>query len=149
VAAALIYSVYILVGSRVLQEEEPLGAATVVMLAAAVVFGLGVVLESRDFPASARRLEQCAGDRAGVDGAGHGRLFAGMKRLGASDAATLSTLEPVVTFVLAGGLFLDEPVTLIQVRGGCDRARTAVIAHWRAAGPRFSGARPDPGRRAR
>jgi drug/metabolite transporter (DMT)-like permease len=44
-------------------------------------------------------------------------FFAGLKRLGASDSATLSTLEPVVTFVLAA-VFLDEPVTVIQVLGG-------------------------------
>ena len=44
-------------------------------------------------------------------------FFAGIKRLGAADAATLSTLEPVVTFVLAA-VFLDEPVTLLQTAGG-------------------------------
>ena len=44
-------------------------------------------------------------------------FFAGIKRLGAADAATLSTLEPVVTFALAA-IFLDEPVTASQMAGG-------------------------------
>jgi drug/metabolite transporter (DMT)-like permease len=44
-------------------------------------------------------------------------FFAGIQRLGAADAATLSTLEPVVTFVLAA-LFLGEAVSLTQVLGG-------------------------------
>ena len=44
-------------------------------------------------------------------------FFAGIKRLGAADAATLSILEPVVTVVLAA-IFLDEPVTAVQMAGG-------------------------------
>ena len=44
-------------------------------------------------------------------------FFAGMQRLGAADAATLSTLEPVVTLVLAA-LFLGEAVGGWQLAGG-------------------------------
>jgi len=117
VAAALIYSVYILVGSRVLREEEPLGAATVVMLSAAVVFGLGVILASPRFPASIAGWSSVLAIALVSTVLAMVGFFAGMKRLGASDAATLSTLEPVVTFVLAA-VFLDESVTLIQVAGG-------------------------------
>uniref|UniRef100_UPI00145E139B DMT family transporter n=1 Tax=Aromatoleum evansii TaxID=59406 RepID=UPI00145E139B len=39
VAAALIYSIYILVGNRVMAREAPLASATVVMMAAAAVYG--------------------------------------------------------------------------------------------------------------
>ena len=44
-------------------------------------------------------------------------FFAGIQRLGAADAATLSTLEPVVTFGLAA-VFLGEPLALPQAAGG-------------------------------
>lgn len=116
VGAALIYSGYILAGNHVLRDEDPFAAATVVMLAAAAVFGLGVVAEGPRFPASvagwgcvlAIALVSTVMAMVG--------FFAGLKRLGASDAASLSTLEPVVTFILAA-MFLDEPVTLIQVVG--------------------------------
>ncbi len=99
-----------------LRDEDPFAAATVVMLAAAAVFGLGVVAEGPRFPASvagwgcvlAIALVSTVMAMVG--------FFAGLKRLGASDAASLSTLEPVVTFILAA-MFLDEPVTLIQVLG--------------------------------
>jgi len=40
-------------------------------------------------------------------------LFAGMRVLGASDAATISTLEPVATAVLAW-LFLGESLNTLQ-----------------------------------
>ena len=133
VGAALIYSIYILVGGRVLKEEDPLAAATVVMLAAATVFGIGVVLDGPRFPVSfagwasvlAIALLSTVFAMAG--------FFAGIKRLGASDAATLSTLEPVVTFVLAA-LFLDEPVTPLQMAGGAI-VLSAVIALARGATP--------------
>jgi len=117
IGAALIYSVYILVGSRVLQEEDPLAAATVVMLAAAAVFGVWVALEAPHFPASATGWSSVLAIALLSTVLAMVGFFAGLKRLGASDSATLSTLEPVVTFVLAG-VFLDEPVTVIQVLGG-------------------------------
>jgi drug/metabolite transporter (DMT)-like permease len=44
-------------------------------------------------------------------------FFAGIQRLGAADAATLSTLEPVVTFILAA-VFLGEAVSALQIIGG-------------------------------
>ncbi|MBO3704750.1 MAG: EamA family transporter, partial [Candidatus Accumulibacter sp.] len=44
-------------------------------------------------------------------------FFAGMARLGAADAATLSTLEPVVSIVLAA-MFLDEALGRWQIVGG-------------------------------
>ncbi|MDD2990272.1 MAG: DMT family transporter [Zoogloea sp.] len=130
VAAALIYSVYILVGSRVLREEEPLGAATVVMLSAAVVFGLGVMLESPRFPASVVGWSSVLAIALVSTVLAMVGFFAGVKRLGASDAATLSTLEPVITFVLAA-VFLDESVSLIQMTGG-GVVLAAVIALARA-----------------
>lgn len=117
IGAALIYSVYILVGSRVLQEEDPLAAATVVMLAAAAVFGVWVALEEPHFPASAIGWSSVLAIALLSTVLAMVGFFAGLKRLGASDSATLSTLEPVVTFVLAA-VFLDEPVTVIQVLGG-------------------------------
>jgi len=52
-------------------------------------------------------------------------FFAGMARLGAADAATLSTLEPVVTVLLAA-LFLGEEVGGWQLAGGAI-ILTAVI----------------------
>jgi drug/metabolite transporter (DMT)-like permease len=116
-AAALIYSVYILVGSRVLEEEDPLAAATVVMLAAAVVFGLAVLFFEPHFPVTANAWGAVVAIALVSTVVAMVGFFAGIQRLGAADAATLSTLEPVVTFVLAA-LFLGEAVSLTQVLGG-------------------------------
>ncbi len=117
VAAALIYSIYILVGNRVLKQEDPLAAATVVMLAAAAVFGLVVLIDAPRFPASTAAWAAVLAIALISTVVAMVGFFAGIKRLGAADAATLSTLEPVVTFVLAA-IFLDEPVSAAQMAGG-------------------------------
>ena len=116
-AAALIYSVYILVGGRVLREEDPLAAATVVMLAAAAVFGARMLLQVPALPATPTAWAAVLAIALVSTIVAMVGFFAGMRRLGAADAATLSTLEPVVTFVLAA-LVLGEPVGPLQVLGG-------------------------------
>ena len=115
--AALIYSGYILVGARVLESQPPLAAATVVMVSAATVLGVLVALIRPAWPASAAGwlwiglIALISTVFAMV------LLFAGMRRLGPADAVTLSTLEPVVTFVLAA-IVLDERVSPLQAVGG-------------------------------
>jgi len=117
VGAALIYSVYIVVGGRVLRQEDPFAAATVVMLSAAAVFGLLVMGGAPRFPVTPAGWAAVLAIALVSTVIAMVGFFAGIKRLGAADAATLSTLEPVVTFVLAA-VFLDEPVTLLQTAGG-------------------------------
>lgn len=117
VAAALIYSVYILVGEKVLAQEDPLAAATVVMLAAAVVFGGLAAWQRPVFPSDLVALSAVLAIALVSTVIAMVGFFVGVRRLGASDAAALSTLEPVVTFVLAA-LFLGESFSLAQVGGG-------------------------------
>jgi drug/metabolite transporter (DMT)-like permease len=117
VLAALIYSIYIIAGGTVLTREDPLAAATVVMIAAAAVFGGAVLATAPVFPA----------ERAGwlavlviallCTAVAMGAFFAGVRSLGPADAATLSTLEPVVTIALAS-IFLGEPMQVHQLAGG-------------------------------
>lgn len=116
-AAALIYSVYILVGGKVLREEDPLAAATVVMLAAAAVFGVQMLLQVPAPPSTPSAWAAVIAIALVSTIVAMVGFFAGLRRLGAADAATLSTLEPVVTFVLAA-LVLGEPVGPLQVLGG-------------------------------
>ena len=116
-AAALIYSVYILAGSRVLASEDPVAAATVVMIAAAVVFGGLSWQAAPRFPHDAQGWLAVLAIALVSTVIAMVGFFAGLARLGAADAATLSTLEPVVTIGLAA-LFLGEPMSLQQLAGG-------------------------------
>ncbi|MDK9708521.1 MAG: DMT family transporter [Desulforhopalus sp.] len=114
--AALIYTVYILVGEGVGERTGAISAGCVIMLSAAGVFGTAMLLEGPQPPGN-------------IDGwLALGAIavvstlmpivffFAGMRRLGASDASTLSTLEPVITLFLAY-FFLGETLGLIQSLG--------------------------------
>lgn len=117
IGAALIYSLYILAGEGVMPRVGALPAATVVMLSAAVVYGGAATAEGLALPHS------LAGWLAVLAIAIFSTLlailgfFKGLEKLGASDASTLSTLEPLVTIGLAL-LVLGETITGLQVAGG-------------------------------
>lgn len=117
VGAALIYSLYILVGERVTPVTGAMPSATVIMLSAAMVYGLMVFWQGPAFPYSSTAWAAVGGIALFSTVVAIIAFFAGMARLGAADAATLSTLEPVVTVVLAA-LFLGEAVGGWQLAGG-------------------------------
>lgn len=116
ILAAFIYSAYILTGESVMPRAGPLAAATVVMLAAAAVYGVVAFAAGPAWPASP------GGWAAVLAIAVFSTLlailgfFKGLEKLGAADASTLSTLEPLVTLALAA-LVLDETVTAVQFAG--------------------------------
>jgi drug/metabolite transporter (DMT)-like permease len=115
--AALIYSVYILVGERVTPVSGAMASATVIMLAAALVCGLVVLVRGPALPGSALGWAALVSIATLSTAVAVITFFAGMARLGAADAATLSTLEPVVSIVLAA-MFLDEALGRWQIVGG-------------------------------
>ena len=117
VLAAVIYAAYLLVGSRVLASEDTLAAASVVMLSAAAGYALVALIEAPAFPQSIGGWVAVGSIAVLSTSVAMVLLFAGIKRLGAADAATLSTLEPLVTAVLAAFL-LGEQITLLQGLGG-------------------------------
>lgn len=117
IGGALIYSIYILAGEGVMRRVAPLPAATVVMLAAAAVYG-GIALQSGLAPPATS-----SGWLAVVAIAVFSTLLAilgflkGMEKLGATDASTLSTLEPLITLGLAA-IVLGEVIGGAQLAGG-------------------------------
>ncbi len=117
VCAALIYSIYILVGSRMMRAEGPLPAATVVMLSAAVVFGVMAAIRQPSLPGSASGWLAVLAIALVSTVIAMVSFFAGLARLGPGDAATISTLEPLVTVILAA-IFLAEPLTSMRLVGG-------------------------------
>lgn len=117
IGAALIYSIYILAGEGVMPRVGSLPAATVVMLAAAIMYGGAAAVEGLVLPATpdawlAVLAIAIFSTLLAILG-----FFKGLEKLGASDASTLSTLEPLVTIGLAM-LVLGETVTSVQLAGG-------------------------------
>jgi drug/metabolite transporter (DMT)-like permease len=117
VGAALIYSIYIVAGEGVMPRVGALPAATVVMLAAAVVYGGAAMTEGLALPASLEAWLAVAAIAIFSTLLAILGFFKGLEKLGASDASTLSTLEPLVTIGLAM-LVLGETITGMQTVGG-------------------------------
>jgi drug/metabolite transporter (DMT)-like permease len=116
VAAALIYIGYILVGEQLIPRTGALGAATVIILAAAVVLGLAALVEGPRWPATTEGWLAVGGMAVLGTALSIVTFLAGMERIGAGDAATLSTLEPVVALLLAF-VFLSEQLSGVQLAG--------------------------------
>ncbi len=133
IAAAVIYAGYILVGSRVTPRVGAIPASTVIIVAAAGSYTLLVLLQRPAFPQTGAGWAAAAAIALVCTVVALVTFFAGMERIGVTDASTLSTLEPLVTVVLAA-VVLGERVTPLQLLGGA-LIISAVIVLARA-GPR-------------
>jgi drug/metabolite transporter (DMT)-like permease len=140
-AAAIVYAVYILVGSRVLEAADALWASTVIMSTAAIGYlAVFTVLTATGnqpaLPDSARgwwaivALALLCTVVAGL------AFLAGLARVGPADASTISTVEPVVSVLLSAAV-TGEAITGWTVAGGAlvlgsvvalSRERTAPLA---------------------
>ena len=116
IGAALIYTNYILVGEHLTPRTGVIPAATVIVLSAAVMFSLGALVEGVRWPGTTGGWLAVAGIAVLGTSLATVTFFAGVQRIGAGDAATLSTLEPVVALVLAF-VFLGEQLGAVQLAG--------------------------------
>lgn len=118
--AAAIYSVYILLGRHLSQNEQdthPL-AASVVILATAAIGNTGLALwHGVKLPASANGWLAVGLIALFSTALAIGFFLIGVKRIGASQASIFSTFEPVVTLVI-GAAILKESVNTSQIFGG-------------------------------
>lgn len=138
VAAAVIYSVYILVGSRLTPRAGALPSAAVVTASAAAVYTVVAGVQRPSFPATAGAWAAVVAIALVSTVVAITTFFAGMERLGAAEASTMSTIEPVVTVFLAWAV-LHERLSATRLAGGA-LILTAVVVLARApAGDLTSG----------
>lgn len=126
IGAAAIYSTYILVGEKITAEAGAVPSAAVVMLAAAAVYGAAVVWRGLVLPGSVQGWVAAGAIALFSTVLAVVGFFAAMQRLGAADAASLSTLEPVVTVLLAA-IFLGEEIGVWQIAGGAIILAAVVV----------------------
>lgn len=115
-AAAAIYAVYIVAGSKVTPRAGAVPSTTVIILSAATVFSVIATVLRPDFPGTTSGWAAVTAV-AIMSVIAIVSFFEALERLGPADASTLSTLEPVVTVLLAS-VFLNESITLLQITGG-------------------------------
>jgi drug/metabolite transporter (DMT)-like permease len=117
-AASVTYTTYILISDRIIGEVDPFALAALVLTGATASFAVaGVVTGSLDLalPADAWLwliLIALISTVVAVSA-----FFAGLRRVGPSEAAILSTFEPVVTVALAY-VVLSERLAPAQLVGG-------------------------------
>ena len=116
-AAALFYSVYIVVGARELSGTDALASTTVVCLSAAATLGLASCFRAPQFPTAAVGWAAIAAIALFSTLVAIIAFFAGLKRVGPAVASIVSTLEPVVTVALAW-VILGESLSAVQLLGG-------------------------------
>ncbi len=116
-AAAAIYSVYIVIGARELKETDALASTTVICLSAAAILALSALFAEPRFPGAWWGWAAIGAIAVVSTVVSILAFFAGLKRVGPATASIVSTLEPVVTVALAW-LVLGETLTLLQLAGG-------------------------------
>jgi drug/metabolite transporter (DMT)-like permease len=112
---ALIYSVYIVVGAGVMQRVSPVSSAMVIFASAGAVFGGLAALNGFHWPATPGGAWAVVGTILVATVVPVVAFLTGLKRVGPTDASMLSTLEPVVTVLLAAWLVGEklQPVALL------------------------------------
>ena len=120
--AAIVYSLYIVAGARLTRGVDPLATTAVVCLAAAAVFCTVAITRTLSgapphLPGTPLAWAALVAIAIVSTVTAMLAFFAGLTRLGAACTSMLSTLEPVVTVLLAAVL-LGERLTVLQWIGG-------------------------------
>ncbi|MBI3164108.1 MAG: DMT family transporter [Anaerolineales bacterium] len=115
ITAALVYSIYIIVGADVTRHVSAVQSSTVIFASAGLVYGALTFVNGANFPPSSAGWLTILGIVFISTIIPVATFLMGLERVGPTNAAMLSTVEPVVTVLLAAWLFGDklEPVVLI------------------------------------
>jgi drug/metabolite transporter (DMT)-like permease len=147
ISAALIYSVYILVGAHVMRHVSAVQSSAVIFTSAGITAGVLMGINGPHMPASAFGWMIIVSIVLIATVLPVATFLAGLKRIGPANAAMLSTLEPVVTVLLAavclgeilppvtwaGGVLILSAV-LLQTKGELLRIRPETTISSKKAG---------------
>ena len=117
VAAAAIYSVYIIVGAQVMKSVTAVQSSVVIFGSAAAVFGALMAVNGPHPPMTVSGWAAIAAIVLIATIVAVVAFLAGLERIGPTNAAMFSTLEPVVTVSLAV-LLLGETLKPLTLLGG-------------------------------
>jgi drug/metabolite transporter (DMT)-like permease len=118
VSAALIYSIYIIVGTNVMKHVSAVQSSLVIFASAGAVYGLLMTFNGVHLPSTDSGWIHIAGIVLVATVIPVVTFLAGLERIGPTHAATLSTLEPVVTVLLAAWIFGERLPSIALFGGG-------------------------------
>lgn len=115
ITAALVYSIYIIVGANVTRQVSAIQSSTVIFASAGAVYGTLTLVNGASFPSTQAGWLAIAGIVVISTVIPVAAFLAGLERVGPTNAAMLSTIEPIVTVLLAAWLFGDqlEPIVIV------------------------------------
>lgn len=116
VSSAVLYAFFVLAGSIFTRGVNSLAASTVIFLSASTVFGGIVAVRGAHLPTTWQSWSAIVAIALFSTVLAIVGLFNGLKHVSATVASTLSTLEPVVTLILAA-IFLNENIAPLQMLG--------------------------------
>ena len=116
--AALIYSVYIIVGTDVMKHVSAVQSSVVIFASAGAVYGILMAVNGVHLPSTNTGWINIAGIVLGATVIPVVTFLAGLERIGPTNAAMLSTLEPVVTVLLAAWIFDERLKPIVMLGGG-------------------------------
>jgi drug/metabolite transporter (DMT)-like permease len=117
VTGAVIYSIYIIVGTDVMKHVSAVQSSAVIFAAAALSAGLLMMVNGPHLPATGEGWVAIGSIVVIATLIPVAAFLVGLKRIGPTNAAMLSTLEPVVTVLLAYW-WLNEMLTPVALIGG-------------------------------
>ncbi len=106
--AAVSYGSAILYGTHRVSPEKPLASAGVILIGGALMFSVAALIQGASWPQTTTGWLATLGLALFATILPIASFISGSPRIGASDAATLSTLEPVVAVVIAVMLIGEE-----------------------------------------
>lgn len=118
VAAALIYSVYIIVGTDVMKHVSAVQSSLVIFAAAGTVYGILMAFNGVHLPTTNSGWIHTMGIVFIATVIPVIAFLAGLERIGPTNAAMLSTLEPLVTVLLAAWIFSERLQAIALLGGG-------------------------------
>jgi drug/metabolite transporter (DMT)-like permease len=115
--APIIYSAYILTGTKITKQVGVLPSSNVVMISASLVFGAFIAIKGLNIPQTWVGWGGVLAIAVLSTVIAIITFFAGLKRIGPTNASMLSTFEPITTVVLAAIVFGEE-IGLMRIIGG-------------------------------
>ncbi|HET9912833.1 MAG TPA: DMT family transporter [Anaerolineales bacterium] len=115
ILSSVIYSIYIIVGTNIMKHVSAIQSSLVIFASAGVVFGGLMAVNGAHLPATGSGWLGIAGIVLVATVIPVTAFLAGLERIGPTNASMLSTLEPVVTVLLAGLIFNErlQPITIL------------------------------------
>jgi drug/metabolite transporter (DMT)-like permease len=117
ITSAVIYAIYIVIGSRVTKRAGALPSATIIILSATFVYAGIVLVRGAVLPTKGVAWAAIVAIALVSTVLAVVTFFAGLERIGPTSTSTLSALEPAVAVSLAM-IFLKERISPFQLVGG-------------------------------